>query len=302
MRYSFAIMSQENRDVIARDLHWFFNPSLYLLAVVAGIGLPACGAALFGAMRLRGDSAEVFDPDSIVGAAKGTPAWWYAGWWLPAALLLLEFGVRWSMDTPFVRRANEFMPFLTVLAAYGLHRTGLARADARRLRLAVAGYGLVLCLVGQSNHWFDTRLRARDWLLDHYSTTEWRIGYTEYTRVKGSPESGRFRRGEWDILVTGEPWYGRFQRSFTTPTPGRLPDCASEIYHSPGAAECTFFQRLLTDQHPHVRQIAHFRTRTLLPERWLYRALFGTFETFLGDVRIYGWTAEDAAPPNLLDK
>lgn len=300
MAYSFKVMSQENRDVIARDLHWLLNPSLYLLAVVTGIGLPACAAALFGAMRLGSHSARVFAPDSIVGAKPQSPPWWRDGWWIPAGLLLLEFGVRWSIDTPFVRRANEFMPLLAILAAYGLHRTWLVPRAARRLRLAVAAYGLALCLVGQSNHWFDTRARAREWLLDHYPTAEWRIGYTEYTRVKGSPESGRFRRGEWDILATAEPWYGRFSKSFTTPTPGRYPDCASEIYHSPGLRECDFFQQVLAGEHPHLRQIAHFRTRAVLPERRLYRALFGTFETFLGDVRLYEWTATDTGPPNLL--
>ena len=298
--HAFRIMSQENRDVIARDLHWLLNPSLYLLAVVAGIGLPACAAALFGAMRLGGHSARVFDPDGIVGAKPQSPPWWRDGWWIPAGLLLLEFGVRWSIDTPFVRRANEFMPLLAILAAYGLHRTWLVPRAAHRLRLAVAAYGLALCLVGQSNHWFDTRVRAREWLLDHYPTADWRIGYTEYTRVKGSPESGRFRRGEWDILATAEPWYGRFSKSFTTPTPGRYPDCASEIYHSPGLRECDFFQQVLAGEHPHLRQIAHFRTRAVLPEHWLYRALFGTFETFLGDVRLYEWTATDTGPPNLL--
>lgn len=291
MAYSFKVMSQENRDVIARDLHWLFNPTLYLLAVVAGIGLPACAAALFGAMRLSGHSAQ---------AEKIDLHWWRHGWWIPAGLLLLEFGVRWSIDTPFVRRANEFMPFLAILAAYGLHRTGLASRRAYRLRWAVAAYGLVLCLVGQSNHWFDTRARARDFLLAQYADGEQRIAYTEYAFAKGSPKSGRFRRGEWDLLVTAEPWYSRFDKSLTTPTPGRQPDCGSEIYHSPGERECAFFQRILRGDHPDIRQIAHFRTRTVLPERWLYRWLFGTFETFVGDVRIFEWTANESDPPSVM--
>ena len=293
MAYSFEVMSQENRDVIARDLHWLVNPTLYLLAVVAGIGLPACAAALFGAMRLRGHSAP---------AEKPRLHWWHHGWWIPAGLLLLEFGVRWSIDTPFVRRANEFMPFLAILAAYGLHRTWLAPRRARQLRWAVAGYGLALCLVGQSNHWFDTRERARAFLLAQYADSEQRIAYTEYAYAAGSPKSGRFRRGEWDLLVTAEPWYSRFHRSFTTPTPGRQPHCGSEIYHNPGERECAFFQRILRGDHPDIRQVAHFRTRTVLPERWLYRWLFGTFETFVGDVRIFEWTANDSGPPSVMEE
>jgi hypothetical protein len=258
----FAGLQEMNADAISRDQHWLLNPVIYPLGLLAAIGLPVCTFALYRLGLRRID--------------------WQSGWWLLVLFAAMEFAVRWSIDTPFIRRANIFIPLLCLAAARGLY---LLRPAVRgRWLWFVAIYTGGLALVGQFNHWNDTRYRARDFLQERLAGESVRIGYTPYAYAANMPPGGSHRE-DWDYLVAHESFYQRFGRSFTTPF--RIPDCCEEVYHCPDEAECIFFQELLFDAESALIPVATFRTFDLYPERLLYHALFGYFETFLGDTRIY---------------
>ena len=263
IQYSFWDLYQQNKDVIPKDQHWLFNPLLYLIACVAGTSIPV---ATMGGIGFAG-------------------IWKKKAVWLPyliviTSLLLLEFGVRWSSDIPFIRRANIFMPALVLLAAFGWSRTNNSRL---RIGLAIflIVYTLGLSLISQSNSWNDTRYAARTYLNENH--TGQRIKYGSYAYARGMPPGIRLSEEE-EILVLHETAYGRYWRSFTTPF--RIPKCCEEVYHC-GEEDCKFMQGLLAGDLPEYTLIRHFKTKEYFPERILFKKYLGNFETFLGDVLIF---------------
>ncbi len=261
---SWKILRAANENVIAQDQHWRDNPLVYTAAIVAGIGLPATWMALRGAWQIRW-------PKPL-----SRPAVWYV-----AALLVLEILLRWRIDTPFVRRANEFMPALCLLAAYGFYRLQSAPWKIA----AVLAYTFAFALVGQSNHWWDTRVDARNYVLSELPDTA-KIEATPYMAVNGLPNYPRFQSSStWEYALLHESYYQRYTRSLTTPF--GFPDCCEGVYHCHSVEECTAIQALLKGNNQAVEQIAHFQTTSVFPERILYKKLFGTYETFLGDVLVF---------------
>lgn len=261
--HAFWDLYQQNKDVIPVDQHVLHNPFLYLIAVLAGVGLPAFLLALWGTRRLL-----------LRSSGRTLPVLLFT------AFLLLEFAVLWNMDTPFVRRALIFMPAVSLLAAYAWRHIP---DRSWRLGIAVATifYTLVLTLTSQSNAWWDTRYQARTYLQQEQA--EVKIKYGGYAFAQGMPPGISLREAE-DILVLHEAEYSRYWRSFTTPF--KRPHCCSEVYHCQEAA-CRKIQQLLSGEHPDYRLLRHFPTREWTPERVLFKRYLGNYETFLGDVLIF---------------
>ncbi|MCB0569479.1 MAG: hypothetical protein KDC66_06945, partial [Phaeodactylibacter sp.] len=201
--------------------------------------------------------------------------------WIFLGFIILEFLALWSLDATFVRRANIFLPFIAVLAAYGL--MGIRKNMLRRLVIAAVGlYTLAIAWEGQSNAWWDTRYAAREYLLGHYDGR--RIEYSPYAMAIGMPKGVPLgERG--DILVAHETYYSRYWKSLTTPF--TIPKCCEEVYHCISVEDCERYQGLLSGQSPDYREVQRFDSRAWLPERKLYKQWFGTYETFLGDVIIF---------------
>lgn len=262
---SWKILREANENVIAQDDHWRDNPFIYTAAIIAGIGLPAIWMALRGAWQIRWPKL------------LERPAVWFI-----LVLLLLEALLRWRIDTPFVRRANEFMPALCLLAAYGFYRLKPASWKVA----AVLAYTFFFALVGQSNHWWDTRSTARDYVLANIPINSVKILATPYAGASGLPILPPFREGgNWDYALLHETYYQRYTLSLTTPF--GYPPCCEGVYHCYSVEECEATQALFRGENKSVELIARFNGRTVFPERILYKKLFGTYETFLGDVLIF---------------
>lgn len=261
IQYSISDLHRQNYDVIPQDDHWIFNPIVYGIALIAGTSMV-----------------------QFIFAVRGGSVLWkrkQVHWSIIALVvifLVLEFGVRWSSDVPFVRRANIFMPALALLAAYGWSE--LKPKFRTTMGILLVGYTLGLCLVSQSNAWWDTRYAARAYLLQEHAGE--RIKYGSYSHAVGMPPGVTLQEEE-DILVIHEAAYGRNWRSFTTPF--RIPKCCEEVYHC-GEEDCRFIQRILRHEDEEYNIIRHFRTREWFPERILFKRYLGNFETFLGDVLI----------------
>lgn len=267
IKHSFVTLAEKNRNVVARDQHWLHNPLLYLLAVVAGIGVPASVLATLYVGRTITRNFKKPDIKLII----------------LLAFVLLEFTVLWAMDTPFVRRANVFLPICAMAAAAGLYRFIGAPAGAKMV--AIFAYTLLLTLISQSNFWNDTRYQARDFIQQQQMVDK-AIHYGPYALAKGMPRREKtVPIAEAEILILQESFYGRYWKYFTTPF--KRPVCCEEVYHCLSEEICLEYQGLLSGQDPRFEQIKLFPTREYLPERLLFKRLFGTYESFLGDTRIF---------------
>ena len=88
-----------------------------------------------------------------------------------------------------------------------------------------------------------------------------------------------------DLFIMHETYYGRYWKFFTTPF--KIPKCCDEVYHCESEEVCLFYQGVLSGQEANLELIKSFETVEIFPERILFKHLFGTYETFLGDVKIY---------------
>ncbi len=257
IHFSFEELRRENADVVERDDHLRDNLAVYPLMVLAGIGLPACALASYGILRTR-----------------PRPGVLYIG-----GLLLTEFVLLWVLDTTFVRRAAVFMPAVALLAA-----AALARLRPRPIWTAgVVAWSLGLALTGQYNHWYDTRYAFRDWAKEVLPPPV-RIG-TAGIAVGGLSNTRYYEGAPLDYFAVHESIAGRYTRSATTPF--GVPDCCAEVYHCGPEARCRYVQDILLDKHASFELAREFAPLDVFPERLLYAALFGYYETFLGYVRVY---------------
>lgn len=270
VKHSFNFLYKGNKDVIGLDNHLLYNPFLYFMAVLGGTGLPALlvgGYGLYFLYKRRKSSAI---PLGLV---------------ILMVFLALEFLVRWNLDTPFVRRANIFIPMVAILASYGLVYLSkrLKRFPWLPIVFALL-YSLVLTLVSQSNFWNDTRYRAKTFL-EREEHKGKKFCYSPYVNFPGMPKS--YIKKESDLVLLHETYYGRYWKYFTTPF-RYPPKCCEEVYHCfGGVEECLWYQDMLNATDEEFELLKTIPTLEIMPERMLYKRLFGSYETFLGDIRIY---------------
>ena len=274
--HSFGRLYKENQNVVAEDTHWFTNPILYFFAVVAGSSL-----VVF-----------LFFVGAIVGLVKKHKSQWLSPasieLYILVALVAAEFMVRWAIDTPFIRRANIFMPFLAMLAALGmirfLHEGKFFSKDFRKGILALSVlYTLGICLVSQYNFYDEPRYRAAKYIRNNYSETE-KVWALPYSSAVGLPPSNQDDVKGSELVLLHEAYYGRYTKSFSTPF--IIPEKPEQIYHCHGGQDHVAKIQGLVYETGNFRIVERFSTNELFPERILFRFLFGSYEPFNGDLLI----------------
>lgn len=267
--YSFQVAQSFNQNAIPQDNHWLHNPILYLLALVGGTSIWVVLAGLLGLGSLLLQRTNTF---------KIHPLWLFFFFFVS-----LEFGIRWFLDTPFIRRANIFLPFKAVTAAWYIIEHVKLKYQPKLLVVAlVLLYTLGVAIFGQANFWQDTRYKSLS--LVQQLGAENSVYYSTYAKIPGMPEPGASTPEETDILVIHETYYGRYWKYFTTPF--KIPLCCDEVYNCANEELCTFYQELL-NQRSSFELLETFPTYHPFPERRLFKRLFGTYETFVGDLKIY---------------
>ncbi|MCB0637367.1 MAG: hypothetical protein KDC54_12150 [Lewinella sp.] len=272
LSYVWRELNRQNSNAIPVDQHWLENPLIYTLGAMAAVGLPVFILALRGGLQAWRDRQRLTNEQ-------------WAGALLLLVLLVLEIGVRWTIDTPFVRRLNFLMPTLALAAAYALVRWWRRGRSGRVGVMAVMAYSLALMFVSQSNHWWDVRYAARAELAETIPDTA-RVYFSRYAYLPGMPDATAAEPTDADWLIIHETFYRRFGLSFTAPF--GFPKCCNEVYHCWwGDDFCVFYQALLRDTQSDFVRVRTFSTREAFPERLLYHWLFGHFETFRGDLLVY---------------
>lgn len=271
VKVSFLELYDQNKDVVSGDNQWLHNPILYFWGLLGGTSLMVFlffWSALVKSFRAKEDPQ------------------WKVGLLFFSGFLLLELLVRLNIDTPFIRRVNIFLPFIAMLTAWALirlYKNVRYSVALRSTALAVVlVYTLVLTLISQSNFWYDTRYKARDFIEANYP--EATIKYSPYAWLPGLPKGVKPLEAA-DLFIMHETFYGRYWKFFTTPF--KIPKCCDEVYHCQTEERCHFYQKILRGEDARVELIKSFETVEVLPERIIFKHLFGTYETFLGDVRIY---------------
>jgi hypothetical protein len=291
---TFKALRELNRDGVPVDNHYRDNLIVYPMGVLAGIGLPAFGLAIWGLVRLllrRNDERSGTAPNFTEGLGEAAGAKkrinikvekvdrrillvYLFGW------LLSEFLVRWSVDTAFIRRVNVFMPAVCLLAAYALYHW----RPRLWVPIGLVVYTLAFGIVGQWNHWYDTRYDMREFVNTEIPKDA-KIAVSGYVQHQGLRKTRFFMSIDWDYAILHETYYSRYWKSMTTPF--GMPVCCDEVYNCQIEEQCKEMQALLLGTSDDARMIRAFIPFDIFPERLFYRSLWGNYETFLGTTLVY---------------
>ena len=277
---SVHVLFEDSQNVVRNDHHLLYNPILYLSAVIAGTSLPVFVVFLVSLVFLLKSKHEEY---------------WTANLWF-LFYVILSFVILWNGDATFVRRANEFLPYIAIVTAHGLTRFLRTKRLhwGSRLRLGLVAfviiYTLGLSIFSQYHFLTDNRYEACKYLKTHVAKGE-KVIYSKYAKTKCMPDGinlmdikGDTAPIDADFIVLHESYYGRYTKYFTTPFNER-PKCCDEVYHCV-YRHCVLIQNLLFEDSGY-KLVKRFDITHPYPERILFKHLFGTYETFLGDVLIY---------------
>ena len=262
-------------DIIqnGKHTHWLYNPFLYLMAVIAGTSLPVAALGVGGLVYLW----RRWNPGDLI--CRFTT--------FMGAMLLAAFIFLWVGDGTFVRHANIFLPALAMLGAYGgvkFYDQTYFNPKIKPLILGgVVFYTLGLTIFSQYYFVRDNRYEAARFIKEHWPGG--RAAYSSYAKIKGMESVGQLPDlNNADVVVMHEALYGRYYKSFTVPFV-RFPKCCQDTFLCL-PQECSVIQSILKNE-TNYKLVREYPIENPFPERILFKNFFGTYETFLGDVRIY---------------
>lgn len=239
------------------------------LLLLVGLGLPAL---LFLPAGVR----------ALLRAPGSARAWC-------ALLPLLAFALYMAFVSPitYYRHYLPLLPAAALLAALGLHATRWGR---RRWFVALVlawQAALAFDLVGDYHD--DPRLALRPWYAGHPGATVFSSYYVnpppgrnalfrpEYAEGDGAT----LRRAQY--LVLSENWY---DTAFANELNGPLVhDPQRLVKTTPQYA--AFYRQAIAGTHPLLVEEAYFPVRNAMPELQLHKRWYGTFQLFVGDIRVF---------------
>jgi hypothetical protein len=249
---------------------WLRNLLNLPLVLMVGLGLPAC---IFIPAGLRALARE----------RRSIRAWLCLAP-VPAFALFMVF----LSPVTYYRHYLPLLPAAALLAALGLFAT---RRVWRPWFMAVFFLWpalLAVDLVGDYHR--DPRIALRQWFSEHPGVP---VFYSYY--VNPPPAAvGRLFRPEYAVgdaaplrqaryLVLSENWYDTaFANELNGPLVG---DLSRLVKTRPQYAR--FYRDALAGRHPHLVEETSIPVHNFMPELLLHRWLYGTFQLFVGDLRIF---------------
>ena len=249
---------------------WLRNLVNVPAVVVVGIGLPATLFIGLGVKKMLGDVER-------------------ARLWL-CLLPILAFLLFMAFLAPvtYYRHYLPLIPAACLLAAVGLHATSLGRRSWFVALFMLWPALLALDLV--SDYHRDPRLALRPWFAEHPQAAV-------FTSFYVSPPPGtrtalfrpEFAQGDGatlkqaDYLILSENWYDTaYANELNGP---RVNDLEKLIKTTPEYTR--FYRQALAGQHPLLLPSAEMNLRHFMPELMLHRHWYGSFQLFVGDLRIF---------------
>lgn len=242
------------------------------IVLVVGLGLPAC---LFIPLGIR-----------VLARNEGLSR----GWLCLAPLLVFALYMAFVAPVTYYRHYLALLPAAALLAALGLFATPWAR---RRWFMALFFlWPALLAADLVSDYHRDPRIALRGWYAEHPGA---RVFYSYYVNPPpaltansrlfrpeyAAGDAAALRRAQY--LILSENWY---DTAFANELNGPLTaDPARLIKTTPEYAR--FYRDALAGRHPHLQQVQHLPVKDFMPELLLHRRFYGTFQLFVGDLRIF---------------
>jgi hypothetical protein len=251
---------------------WLRNLVNLPVVLAVGLGLPAFLFALVGARRL-------FEG---VGDAR---AWLCL---LPLALFALFMLL--VAPVTYYRHYLPLVPGAALLAAYGLHATAWSR---RRWFMALFFlWPALLALDLVADYHRDPRIALRQWYAEnpgarvfvsfYVSPPAWASGSSLLFRPEYAMGNADLLK-QADFLILSENWY---DTSFANELNGPLVNDSRRLVKT-RPAYASFYRSVMGGSFPHLELVKALEVTNFMPELVLHRRFYGTFQLFVGDLRIY---------------
>jgi hypothetical protein len=252
---------------------WLRNPLDLLLVLVVGLGLPAC---LFIPAGLRMVA-------KVVAVGEGSSRAWLC---LLPVLLFALYMVFVSPIT-YYRHYLALLPAVAILVACGLYATAWSGRRWFMVLFFLWPALLALDLVGDYHR--DPRIELRQWYAQHEGATVLASYYVNppassthlFQPEYAFGDAAALRKAQY--LILSENWYDTaFANELNGPLTGN-PDRL--IKTKPEYVE--FYRSALAGSHPHLELERSIDVQNFMPELLLHRAVYGTFQLFVGDIRVF---------------
>jgi len=248
---------------------WLRNLVNIPAVLLVGLGLPACLFIPAGLCAIFSDKDNV------------------RGWLCLTPLLVFVLYMAFLAPVTYYRHYLALIPVAAIVAACGLYATSWATRRWFMLLFFVWPALLAIDLVKDYHE--DPRIELRQWYAQHPRTRVFTSFY-----VSPPPGNSQFFRPEYAFgdaatlrqahyLILSENWYDTaFANELNGPV---VTDPARLIKTKPDYVR--FYRAALADRHPNLVLEESIEVKNFMPELVLHRWLYGTFQLFVGDIRIF---------------
>ena len=251
---------------------WIRNAINLPLVHIVGLGLPATLLAFHGARRALGDRAN------------------RKLWLLQAPALVYACYMFALGPVTYYRHYLPLFPTVALLAAFGFWESRFA--NRRWLLAAFAAYPLLLTLDSERAYANDPRRAMRAWYGEHADARVLTSYYVVPPGGFGSAalfQMDRYLRdprrylASVDFVVLSENWYDTaFANELNGPIVGN-PEGLIKTKPEYTVA----YRRILSGTDPNLTLDAEFDLHHATPEFLLHRSFYGSFQLFIGDLKVY---------------
>lgn len=250
---------------------WLRNLLNIPVVLAVGIGLPAC----------------LFIPSGIRALLAGAGP--IRAWLCLTPVLIFALYMAFLAPVTYYRHYLPLIPAAAMLAALGVFATRWARRPWFMLLFLLWPGLLALDLVGDYHQ--DPRIALRQWYAEHPAAP---VFYSYYVNPPPSASNSRLFHPEYaagkagilrqaQYLILSENWY---DTAFASELNGPVIDYASRLIKT-RPEYVNFYRDALAGRHPHLQQEQLIAVDNFMPELLLHRKFYGTFQMFVGDLRIF---------------
>jgi hypothetical protein len=248
---------------------WIRNLFNLPMVFMVGLGLPAL------AMLPKGISA--------LAKGEGHVRAWCCLLPLFAFLLFMAF----VSPITYYRHYLPLLPVAAIIAAWGFHRT---RWAGKRWALVVFLLWPALLAVDLvSDYHNDPRKALRQWYAGHAGARVLASFYvnppassTRLFRPEHALGDGR-ALAQAQYLILSENWY---DTSYANELNGPLVNTPSRMIKTT-PEYITLYRDVIAGRHPNLKPEKTIALKSFMPELILHRAVYGNFQLFVGDLRIF---------------
>ncbi len=204
-------------------------------------------------------------------------------------LPLAAFALFMAFVSPitYYRHYLPLLPVACIIAACGLYAT---RWGARRWCVALVLLWpalLAVDLVGDYHR--DPRIALRAWYAEHPGTPKFTSFYVNPPSGNNALFRPEYAAGDAAVLrragflILSENWY---DTALANELNGPLVHDLSRLVKT-RPAYASFYRDALAGRHPYLEPHRTLAVHNFMPELLLHRYLYGTFQLFVGDIRIW---------------